>query len=62
MTVRIVIACAAALLTAGCEPERDVGFGEVGTAQSLRAAYALDFQGLAFVARETTASERGSTR
>ncbi|MBK0329141.1 hypothetical protein I5535_17840 [Rhodobacteraceae bacterium F11138] len=56
MSVRIVIACAVTLIAAGCERDRGVGFTGIGTAQSLQSAYALDFKGLAFVARETAES------
>ena len=53
MTHKILIALAAVLFAAGCEPERGVGFTGIGTSQSLHSAYDLSFDGLAFVAQNT---------
>ncbi len=53
MTHKLLIALAAVLFAAGCEPDRGAGFTGIGPSQSSVTAYDLSFPGLAFVAEET---------
>ncbi len=53
MTKKLMIALAAVLFAAGCEPDKGAGFTGIGTSQSAVSAYDLSFPGLAFVAEKT---------
>ncbi len=53
MIARLFTSCTIVLLVAGCAARPVGGLDTRATVQSIQAAYALDFQGLAFVAQET---------